>query len=396
MIEPGRITLISAPGSIIAALHGLTITTLNPSDLPAESDRAAQSIATTGCDVAVLGSELTLEHALATADELTTSFPEIEVILLAQPSETVVSQAMRVGIRQVVAPDADPGVINECVTRVGTAAALRKSRLVGTTTADVRPDESGRLITVMAAKGGVGRSTIALNLAAELARSAPNEVVLVDLDLMAGDLDLMLGIEPKSSIASVASDGVVIDTAVVKLSLTTHPLGLLLLASPRTLIEADSVNPDLIVDVLTVLKESFAHIIVDTAPGAGAALAAAVEVADDLLAITTPELTGLRTLRRNLDGLETLGLDQARTHLVLNRADHRFGVTNQTIEAMVDMPIAHVIPDTKEVATAGNQQVAYVRTNSRSEAGRAFTTLAARLGGASSEKAAGERYVSAA
>ena len=395
MIEPGRITLIAEPGSIIAALRDLTVTTLNPDDLPQESARAAQSIATTGCDVAVFGPELTIDRAMATADELTTSFPEIEVILLSRPSEPVLAQAMQVGIRQVLAPDVDPEALRETVSRVAASAALRKTRLGGSAE-DEQVGEGGRLITVMAAKGGVGKSTVAVNLAAELARSAPNEVVLVDLNLTAGDLDMMLGIEPKTTIASIACEGAVVDSAVVKLSLAQHSTGILLLAAPRTLIEADSVDPDLLVEILTLLKQAFPFVVVDTAPGAGAALAAAVEVADEMLAIATPELGGLRSLRRNLDGLESLGLDGAKTLLVVNRADHRTGVTNQTIEGMLELPIAHAIPDAREIATAANQSVAYVRTNSRSEAGRAFSALAARFAPTKPQGSERDRYINAA
>lgn len=387
--------MIAAPGSIIAALHGLTVTTLNPTDLPKDPARAAQSIATTGCDVAVLGPDVGIDHALNTAEEMATTFPEVEVILLAPPSEPLLGRAMQIGVRQVLAPDDDAGTLNQAVSRVASAAALRRTRLGGTVSKEAQTDE-GRVITTMAAKGGVGKSTIAVNVAVELARSAPNEVVLVDLNLMAGDIDMLLGIEASATLASIACEGAVVDAAVVKLSLSTHSSGLLVLPAPATLVEADNIDPDLIVEVLTVLKNSFRFVVVDTAPGAGAALAAAAEVSDDLLAIATPDIGGLRCLRRNLDGLETLGLDRARLHLVLNRAEPRTGVTNQAIENAIELPISQSIPDCREIAVAANQGLAYVLTNPRSETARAFKTLVGRIAPAKQEGRDRQRHMSAA
>ena len=353
------------------------MTVVNPADLSFESFSAAQLLANTSCDVVVLSQELPLDRALAVADDLTKSFPEIEVVLLARPTETVLIQAMKVGIRQVVDPKGEDQILRETVCRINDAAALRRTRLGAA--ADEPVKHRGRVITVMAAKGGVGKSTIAVNLATYLARSAPNEVVVVDLNLAAGEVDLLLGVEPKATIASVAGLGAVVDTTVVKLSLTPHSSGLLILAAPESLIEADTVDSSLILETLMVLRASFQHIIVDTAPGAGAELAAAVEAADDLLAIATPDLGGLRSLRRNLDGLDTLGLTTARRHLVLNRADHRTGLASQAIENAAEMPIAQSIPDAREIPTAANQGLPFMRTQPKSEAARAIRSLAARL-----------------
>ena len=378
MLETGRVTLVAAPGSIIGALQDLAVTVVNPADLSFESFSAAQLLANTSCDVVVLSQELPLDRALAVADDLTKSFPEIEVVLLARPTETVLIQAMKVGIRQVVDPKGEDQILREAVSRINDAAALRRTRL-GAAAADEPVKHRGRVITVMAAKGGVGKSTIAVNLATYMAQSAPNEVVVVDLNLAAGEVDLLLGIEPKATIASVAGLGAVVDTTGVKLSLTPHSSGLLVLAAPESLIEADAVDSSLILETLMVLRASFQHIIVDTAPGAGAELAAAVEATDDLLAIATPDLGGLRSLRRNLDGLDTLGLTTARRHLVLNRADHRTGLASQAIESAAEMPIAQSIPDAREIPTAANQGLPFMRTQPKSEAARAIRSLAARL-----------------
>ncbi|MDH3680497.1 MAG: P-loop NTPase [Acidimicrobiia bacterium] len=369
---------MAGPGSLIAALHDLQVSTVNPADLPTGPTRAAHYLAAPAPDIVLFGPGVPPEAALAIAGELDSSSPEIEVVLVAQPSQQLLADALRNGVRDVVAPDAGNELIGSTVNRVAAAVGLRRTRLAGPS--GDSPSEDGDIITVMAAKGGVGKTTVATNLAVELAREAPNEVVLVDLDLVAGDVDVVLGLKPTASVATVATPGAILDPTVIKLSLSSHRSGLLVLAAPDDLVEADTVDCELVLEMFDLLRRSFRHIVVDTAPGAGAPLAAAVEAADDLLAIASPEVAGLRSLRRNLEGLSMLGLDRARRHLVVNRSENRAGLDNQTIENTVELRVSHTVPDSKEIAAAANQGVPFVDAYPRNDAVRAFKELAADFG----------------
>lgn len=383
-MEPviGRVTLVTSPGSMISALRDLPLTTVNPSDLPDGPLKIAQYLANLGGDVIVFGPGLSLDVVLATARDMERLFPELDLVLVSQPTPTLLVDAMRAGIRQVLTADIAPEVLTETVTRMAQAAALRRSRLAGPDPAAAAvaasPSHEGQVITVMAAKGGVGRSTVAVNLAVELARGTANEVVLVDLDLVAGEVDLLLGLgDVRSTVATVAVPGVPLDLTVLKLSLTPHPTGLLVLPAPDNLVDADAVDPDKALDMLRLLKTAFPLIVVDTAPGAGAALAAAAEAADHLLAIATPDLGGIRSLKRNLDGLDQLGLTQARRQLIVNHSDQRTGLSAQAIENMLDLPVGHAIPECREIPVAANQSLPLAEAYPKAEAVRVFRELAA-------------------
>lgn len=391
----GRVTLVATPGSLISALKDLPVSTINPADLPDGPPKIAQYLAAMCSDVVVFGPGLSLDLVLATARDLERAFPEIDVVLVHQPTPTLLGDAMRAGIRQVLTPDTGSSVLAETVARLASAAALRRQRLGGAAGgeapagSDTRGGAGGQLVTVMAAKGGVGRTTVAVNLAVELARGSANEVVLVDLDLVAGEVDLLLGLEPRSSVATVAVPGPPLDPTVLKLSLTPHPCGLLVLAGPDNLIDADAVDPDRVLEVLQLLRASFRLVVVDTAPGAGAAMAAAAEVADHLLAIATPDVGGLRSLRRNLDGLDTLGLTGARRQLVLNHADLRTGLSTQAIENAIDLPVSHAIPESREIPVAANQSLPLVEAYPKADAVRVFRELAASIRGAAAGSGSG-------
>jgi len=391
----GRVTLVTTPGSMISALKDLPVTTINPADLPDGPTRIAQYLAGVGGDLVVFGPGLSLDVVMATARDMEQSFPEVDVVLVHQPTPSLLGDAMAAGIRQVIAPETATPVIAETVAHLAAAAALRRARLAGPAAAGgpggpeaaAAPSRQGQLITVMSAKGGVGRTTVAVNLALELSRGAPNEVVLVDLDLVAGEVDQLLGLEHRSTVATVATPGVPLDLTVLKLSLCPHPTGLLVLPAPDNLVDADAVDPDRLVEILTMLKGAFRTVVVDTAPGAGAPLAVAAEVADELLAIATPDLGGLRSLRRNLDGLDQLGFTQAHRRLVLNRADLRTGLSTQAIESTVELPVSHAIPECREIPVAANQSLPLVEAYPKADAVRVLRELAAALRPAASPAA---------
>ena len=178
----GRVTLVATPGAMISALKDLPVTTINPSDLPDGPTRIAQYLAGVGGDLVVFGPGLSLDVVLAAARDMEQSFPEIDLVLIHQPTPSLLGDAMAAGIRQVIAPETASPVIAETVAHLAAAAALRRARLAGPAaaggvaagTADpAAPTRRGQLITVMAAKGGVGRTTVAVNLALELAGGCP-------------------------------------------------------------------------------------------------------------------------------------------------------------------------------------------------------------------------------
>ncbi len=381
-----RVTLVSMPGPLIGALTGLTTSIMNPNDLAPELDQRARILADSGCDVLILSADLGTDHCLELARYIGRSFPEIEIILVTEPTAATLAAAMTAGVRLVIDPTAAGPQIRNEVARIGDEVDLRRTRIqqaVGPGapgfTESPSPSGRGRVITVMATKGGTGKTTVAVNVAVELARHHPHEVVLVDLDLMAGDLDLLLDLEPSATLASVAIEGTELDTAGIKLALATHSSGLLVLPAPETLIEADAIDPELVKLLLDLLRQSFPFVVVDTGPGAGGVLVEAAEAADDLVVVASADLGGLRSLRRSLDALDTLELATARRHLVLNRSDVRTGITIEEVEAAVEMPVVQTIPEAAEIPIAANQGLPYVVTDPKAGAVQALRSLAAGL-----------------
>src|SRR5437763_3693283 len=136
--------------------------------------------------VAIFGPGLADGSGLASIDRLTRGGPEIGAILVVPELSTALFQeALRSGVRDVLALPVEPGALAESVDRVGRS-------LVGTPPPSPGKPEQGEVVTVSSMKGGSGKTVVATNLAVALARRSEQPVALVDADLQFGDVAVML------------------------------------------------------------------------------------------------------------------------------------------------------------------------------------------------------------
>ena len=159
---------------------------------------------------------------------------------------------------------------------------------------------SSHIIAVAGTTGGVGTTSIAVNLGAALAADEANTVVLVDLDLCLGDADVLLDTIPDYTLTDVAENVGRLDFALLKKSLTKHDSGLFLLPRPAQLEEVSIVTPDDMRKVLGLLKACFTHVILDISKGYSQVDLAALETAQEILLVLQLDLPCLRNTVRLL------------------------------------------------------------------------------------------------
>lgn len=340
-----------------------------------ETPQFVDRIASLRTDILIFGPDIEARDILTAASQLRLTHPEVECVAYhAAPTDFVV-EALRSGVRDVIDPDDGLDKLHDVVNLLHRAATVRRDHLLAAHSGD----ETGRTIVLVAPKGGVGKSTVAVNLAYALAVNAPNEVVLVDLDLFAGDVADMLQVEANSNVAIAARSGAVHDPATLKLSLTAHPAGMLVLAAPTSLVEASEVDIDELSELLELLGQLFRYVVIDTGPGAPDAAIAAVRNCSDLLAVTTPDLGGIKALDRYLEALATIGLEWPRTHFVLNRFDRRAGMTREDVEGVLGRPIDVILNQDRQVPAAANQGVPYLQMRPRGSLAGGFGGLVQRF-----------------
>ena len=235
---------------------------------------------------------------------------------------------------------------------IDVSTALKEMGVVVKANGVTSQQRRAKVIVVISPKGGSGKTAVSSNLAVALAQRHPGRVVAVDLDLQFGDLATALSLTPERTLAQLART-TQIDATAVKLFLTPCEHGPYVLAGATDPVDADSIGETHISVVLPLLAQNFDYVIVDTPAGLDGRTLAAIECATDLLLVSSLDVTSIRSLRKALDALDSIGVTAERKFL-LNRADAKVGLTPSDAEEAVGLQISCSIPSTREMPLALN------------------------------------------
>lgn len=321
----------------------------------------------------VLGPAVDLEAGAALADTLRVTRPAVSVILIRRRVDTsVLTEALRSGMREVV-DERD-------LTGLGSAVA--RAREVWEALTGAKPGTEGKpgqVVTVFSPKGGVGKTTIAVNLAVALSDGGKRRVALVDLDLAFGDVAITLQLFPARTIADAVQLESGLDFAVLEPLLTAYRSELVVLVAPVQPDAKDTIPASLVGRVLRLLRANFDHVVVDTAPAFDEYVLQAVDETDELLLVTTLDVPTLKNVKVAVETLDLLNFPKPKRHLVLNRADDKVGLTSDKVESTLGMSIAVAIPTSPQVAQGTNAGEPITLSAPKHPVSQAITKLATSL-----------------
>ena len=308
--------------------------------------------------IVVLDACVEPEAALELAAQFDTQCPAISVILVSEPSPDVSVAAMRAGVRDILHPAADTADIQQVLNHAYSAATDRALALDGAKGGQPAEDASvkaGKVITIVSPKGGVGKTTVATNVAIGLAKTAPHSTVLVDLDVQFGDVASALDLEPEYSLPDAVFGPASRDPMVLKTFLTKHETGLYVICGPRTPADAEGISGQDVSKLLQTLAVDFNYVVVDTSPGLSDHTLAALDQTTDLVLLTSMDVPGVRGLRKELDTLAALDLLPDARHVVLNFIDTRAGLSIADVEATIGTGIDVRLPRSPATQASVNQ-----------------------------------------
>jgi pilus assembly protein CpaE len=234
----------------------------------------------------------------------------------------------------------------------------------------------GKIVTVFAPKGGTGKTSIATNLAAALAKYQGKRTLLLDLDLQFGDAAIMLGLEPEKTIYDLVVAPGELDSEKLAGYTTRHPCGLDILPAPLRPEDAELVTEAKLGRLLEVARDSYDVIVVDTSPFFHGPMLATLDRTDELLMLSGLDVPTLKNVRLSLQTLDLLSFPTTRIRFVLNRANSKVGMSKKEVETALDMKIAYEMPSDRAVPVCVNRGNPAVLADTGSEFAGAVKRLA--------------------
>jgi pilus assembly protein CpaE len=269
----------------------------------------------------------------ASLAQLKRHHPQTAVVVVAQALDpALMLAAMRAGVSECVVEPISEADLRAAITRVAQ---------------HVDPPAAGEIFAIVGAKGGVGTTTVAVNLATELAKEAGEQTLLVDLHPCQGDAAVMFGAEPHFTVADALQNTHRLDEAVFRSLVTPTRTGVHLLASPLQW-EAGRIDPDGVRTLLGVAARLYRYIVVDV-PRAHPAVIDAFASASRLVVVANQELSTIRHASRMVGTLqERFGRDLVT--VVVSRFDASAEIRREDVEQVVKLRITHVIPSDYRIA----------------------------------------------
>ena len=311
-----------------------------------------------------------LEHSLEQVKLVLGRFPQISIFAACQDrSSDTILKVMRAGVTEYLLKP---------VSEVDFASALQKLGRLWL----VRPSpetETGHVYTVFSPKGGVGVTTLAINIATQIHETTKKPTILVDLDLYAGDVTTFLNLKPSYTISDVTSNITRLDRNFLQGVITKHESGVHVLAEPQKVEEGVSISGDEIRKVLGLLKTMFSYVIVDTESSFHSPTMTAMDMSDMILLVFVMSLPGIKNVQRYLNYLEKIGLKN-KLHLVVNRYLKKGDIKLEDAEKVLKHPIFWSIPNDYETGmTCLNKGLPLTLCSPKSQLNLAIKDLATRL-----------------
>jgi pilus assembly protein CpaE len=204
----------------------------------------------------------------------------------------------------------------------------------------------GRVISFVSNKGGVGKSTLSVNVACALAREHPEEVLLVDTSLQLGVCALLLDLRPATTLVDVVRERERLDETLLRGLTIAHESGVRLLAAPGDALEAADVTDEAVARVLHLARRTFRYVVVDTFPLLDSVVMAILDDSDLVFVVLQATAPSVAGIMRFVPVLESLGVPLSRQRIVLNRNHRRFfgDLSRADIEGRLGRSVDYAVP----------------------------------------------------
>ncbi len=339
--------------------------------------------------VAVFGPGFASPIGFQHVHRVTSSHASLGVVFAVYELSTdVLQQALRAGARDAVVIGGEAS-LHQSVDRVGELLSGATTRAPAPAT---RTGAPGRLITVFSTKGGVGKTCVAINVAAAMAKRSTEPVVLVDGDLQFGDVSVMLGLPPQNTVLDAAAAVQYGDMELVQtLATKDAATGMLVLPAPLEPMPTDALMPGEMVNICAALQSIAGHVIVDLPSVFNDYVLALIEASDEILLVGSMDIPSIKNLKIGMQTLDLQAIAGPKLKLVLNHANAKVKLDVKEIERVLGLSANFPVPDDISVPMSVNAGRPVVVEEPKSPVSRAIECIAESLLGPKSAPKKGRR-----
>lgn len=330
-------------------------------------------------DVVIISVEEPVVRALQTVEAVADLLPQSPIVTYSSIKDPAsIRKAMLAGVSDyLITPVREEELINS-VHNVLAQEERRRARICGE--AD-EPVACGTVLTVFGAKGGIGKTTIATNLATALVQKTGQSVVIVDLDTRFGDVAILMDMPVERSIADLALPEEEINRDLLQDCIYTHNMGVTILPAPVRPTDWRSVHAGHIERVVTLLAQTYDYVILDTPGTFNDIVARALELATLVLLVATVDMASLKDTLLAIDMLRSWNYPQEKVKLVINATNEASNVQPQEVKRMLGREVFWSIPYDRNISTATQLGMPVVVTRPNSKAAESLIEMAYALSG---------------
>jgi pilus assembly protein CpaE len=357
----------------------------------AASGREALEMATRlSPDVVLMDINMPDMDGIAATEQLGAAAPAAAVVMMSVQGEAdYLRRSMLAGAREFLVKPFSSDELTASIRQVSARERDKQSRMavtavaaasgpVSTITRSGEPGEPGLIVAVFSPKGGVGRTTIAVNLAVAAATELGKKVVIMDGSFQFGDVGVLLNLNPKNkSIADLIPELDAGELDSIDTFLVNHTAGIRVLLAPPSPETAEMITAAGVKKVLERLRADHDLVVVDCTSYFNDTTLAILDAADVILTMLSLEITSVKNMRLFLEVAEQLGYESGKVRLVLNRADSALGIRVADVEHSIGRKIDEtIVSDGRSVVYALNRGVPFFLSNREAQVSQDILRLA--------------------
>lgn len=295
--------------------------------------------------VVVVAIDADLDKACRAIERLAQEMPNVGILAISKRDDgQAILKALRAGAKEFLTMPFGVDTLSEALRKLEKTGKSQQSPAIG-----INKKEKTLIISFLGSRGGVGCTSLSVNIAATLAADPHNKVVLVDLDLALGDADIALDLIADYTLSDLVENIDKLDMTFLNRSLSKHSTGLALLPHPLNVSDATMITDEHLKRIISLLAACHTHLILDLSKSLRPTDICALAMSDFIFLVVQLEITSIRNTIRLLSTLDADGRLAPKVKLVLNRVGMVTDITREKAVELLGRPFFWEVPNDHKV-----------------------------------------------